>query len=56
MCPTAVKVSEKGQYLRDYANYLVEVMPRWIQEAKVTQTDELEVSQPPLSLVTRCVC
>ena len=36
-------MSEKGQQLREYANYLVEVMPRWIQEARVTQLDELEV-------------
>jgi hypothetical protein len=38
-----VTISEKGQQLRDYAAYLVEVMPRWIQEARVTQMDELEV-------------
>jgi hypothetical protein len=42
----AVAISEKGKQLRDYAAYLVEVMPRWIQEARVTQMDELEVCRP----------
>lgn len=44
-------MTEKGKQLREYANYLVEVMPRWIQEARVTQIDELEV----LSVVEQSV-
>lgn len=38
-----VAVTEKGEQLRAYANYLVQTLPRWIQEARVSQLDELEV-------------
>lgn len=45
-------MTEKGEQLRAYANYLVQTLPRWIQEARVSQLDELEV----LSLSFGRVC
>lgn len=46
-----VELSERNRELRDYANYLVEICPKYIQEARVSQIDELEVLIAPEGVI-----